>query len=127
MRGLKLAVDRGLERRSELLQRLERLAKPVGDLKRGFRHHAMLQLSTDSVVIHGGLHFMARDNVSDKLFLARLGPKLQIEWYHIATAAKPLARCGHCLFAQGERLFAVGGLDSRGKNVADWVTEIELG
>ena len=126
LRGLKLAADCGLDRRSELLQRLERLAKPVGDLKRGFRHHAMLQLSADCVVIHGGQHFMARNNVSDKLYLARLGPKSQIQWLHVDTTAKPIGRCGHCLFAQGERIFTVGGLDSRGKIVGDWVTEIEL-
>ena len=126
MRGLDMAVEGGLERRSELLLKLERLAKPVKDMKRGLRHHAMLQLCSNSVMIHGGENFMARENVSDNLYLVKMGPRLQIEWFRIEVA-KPLGRCGHCLFAQDDKIFAVGGIGRDGKRTVDWVTEIELG
>ena len=126
MRGLNMVVEGGLERRAELLLRLERLAQPLKDLKQGLRHHAMLQLGPDSVAIHGGEHFMARENVSDNLYLVKMGPRLQIKWFRVAMA-KPFGRYGHCLFAQGNKLFAVGGIDRSGKKNVDLVKEIELG
>ena len=126
MSDLDMAVEGGLERRSELLLKLERLAKPVKGVKRGLRHHAMLQLSSNTVAIHGGENFMARENVSDNLYLVKMGPRLQIEWFRIEVA-KPLGRCGHCLFAQDDKIFAVGGTGRDGKRTVDWVTEIELG
>ena len=126
MKGLNMVVEGGLERRAELLRKLEGLAKPVKEMKQGLRHHAMLQLSADSVAIHGGEHFMARENVSDKLYLVKMGPRLQIKWFRVAVA-KPFGRYGHCLFAQGDKIFAVGGIDRDGKKTVDLVQEIELG
>ena len=126
MRGLNMVVEGGLERLAELLLKLEKLAKSVKDMKQGLRHHAMLQLSADSVAIHGGEHFMARDNVSDNLYLVKMGPGLQMKWFRVAVA-KPFGRYGHCLFAQGNKIFAVGGIGRDGKKVVDLVKEIELG
>ena len=126
MRGLNMVVEGGLECRAELLLKLERLAKPVKDMKQGLRHHAMLQLSADSVAIHGGEHFMARENVSDKLYLVKMGTRLQITWFRV-DLVKPFGRRGHCLFAQGEKIFAVGGIGRDVKKIVEMVREIELG
>ncbi len=48
-----------------------------------------------------------------------------MKWYEIPVS-RPFGRIGHALFADGNRLFAVGGSPGHGKRTKDFLREIEV-
>ena len=89
---------------------LEAIGQPLKAMM-GLRFHAMLAVTPDCILVHGGRHFKSKDNVSDVLYVFTKINGSKGHWYRV-VGAKPVSRFGHSLFTEDARLFAVGGFRS---------------
>ena len=78
----------------------------------GLRYHAMLILTSDYVLIHGGRHFKAISgkDVNGAFFLCHLGRKSQETWTQLLNTSIP--RFGHSIVLHNETVYLIGGFSS---------------
>ena len=87
----------------------------------GLRFHAMLDLTSDCILIHGGRNFKAKptDNVNGCLF-ACLVVDGKSNWFNVPLSEGYVPRFGHMLILFDHNLYVVGGFSSdQDKCIAD--------
>ena len=79
----------------------------------GLRFHAMLALTSDCVLVHGGRNFKAKptDNVNGCLY-ACLIVDGKSDWFNVPLLEGCIPRFGHKLIFFEDRLYIVGGFSS---------------
>ena len=79
----------------------------------GLRFHAMLALTPDCILVHGGRNFKAKpsDNVNGYLF-ACLIVEGRSNWYNVPFLEVNIPRFGHELVFYESELYVVGGFAS---------------
>ena len=86
----------------------------------GLRFHAMLDLTPDCILVHGGRNFKAKpsDNVNGYLY-ACMVVSGKSDWYKVPTLEDFIPRFGHTLIFHESQLYVVGGfLSDQDKSVA---------
>ena len=80
----------------------------------GLRFHAMLALTADCILVHGGRHFKGKpsDNVNGLLYACLIDNGTPT-WYNVPFAKKFIPRFGHTMVFNGSSLFLVGGFSSQ--------------
>ena len=79
----------------------------------GLRFHAMLALTSDCILVHGGRNFKAKpsDNVNGYIF-ACLIVDGRSNWYNVPFLEVFVPRFGHNLVFYESYLYVVGGFTS---------------
>ena len=85
--------------------------KPI--VMAGLRFHAMIALTSDCILVHGGRNFKAKptDNVNGCL-LACLVVDGQSNWYNVPFTEGTVPRFGHKLIFYNGDLYVLGGFVS---------------
>ena len=80
---------------------------------RGLRFHAMLVLTPDCILLHGGRSFKTKPSDSVNGFLyACLVEDGKPNWYPVPFLEECIPRFGHKLVFNGSDLYVVGGFSS---------------
>ena len=80
---------------------------------RGLRFHAMLVLTPDYILLHGGRSFTTKPSDSVNGFLyACLVEDGKPHWYPVPFLEECIPRFGHTLVFNGSDLYIVGGFSS---------------
>ena len=95
----------------------------------GLRYHAMVVLTSDCCLIHGGRHFKAisgKDVNSGFYVCVRdVGRKDEDQcWYQLSS--KKVARFGHAMVLIDSELYLVGGFSSDSENIAANIQKVSL-
>ena len=93
----------------------------------GLRFHAMLALTPDCILVHGGRNFKAKpsDNVNGYLY-ACLIVEGKSNWYNVPFLEHIIPRFGHELIFHESALYVVGGFSSdQDKSIGD-VTKVSF-
>ena len=79
----------------------------------GLRFHAMLDLTPDCILIHGGRNFKAKpsDNVNGCLYACMVVCG-KSDWYSVPILEGFIPRFGHTLIFYESQVYAVGGFSS---------------
>ena len=79
----------------------------------GLRFHAMLDLTPDCILVHGGRNFKAKptDNVNGSLYACMVIDE-KSDWYKVPFAGNIIPRFGHSLVFYESELYVVGGFSS---------------
>ena len=79
----------------------------------GLRFHAMLALTADCILVHGGRNFKSKpsDNVNGHIY-ACLIVEGRSNWYNVPFVELFIPRFGHNLILYESSLYVVGGFQS---------------
>ena len=79
----------------------------------GLRFHAMLALTSDCILVHGGRNFKAKpkDNVNGHLYACLIVDGWS-NWYNVPFLEVFIPRFGHDLVFHDSNLYVIGGFTS---------------
>ena len=94
----------------------------------GLRYHAMLVLTPDCILIHGGRHFKAisSKNVNDGFYLCSLGKKEGEESWVQLLIRPTIPRFAHTICLVNDQLFIIGGFSSEDNKEAAKIEKVSL-
>ena len=94
----------------------------------GLRYHAMLALTPDCILIHGGRHFksISSKSINDSFFLCSLGKKSGEESWAQLLVQPSIPRFAHTICLVNNKIFIIGGFSNEDDKEASKIEKLSL-
>lgn len=120
-------VENPPESKAEAKSKLKKITFKRMTKMMGLRYHAMLALTSDCILIHGGRHFKAisSKNINDGFFLCSLGKNGEESWVQLDIQPS-IPRFAHTMCLVNDDIFIIGGFSSEDNKEAAKTEKLSL-